>query len=115
MSIILLELDDDFKIKISEFYMNDFFLISIFKIIKDYYKKNKSKIINKIINHFNSLYHLLFSIKTFLLFYKNLIDNHLYFYLSKKIHKEIFIIVYNRENHFDIAKIYTHLIINYFI
>jgi hypothetical protein len=112
----LLELDDEFKAKITEGYTQDPLFAPIIKTILTYYEANKDKVIEDMIERLYSPYKLLLSPENRrLLFYKDPVDDCLRLCLSKPTHREMFSIAHDRENHFGIAKTYARMITNYFV
>jgi Integrase zinc binding domain len=132
VSATLLQLNEKFKQKIIQKYSNNIHFDSILKIITSYKEefsishiadvkittlKNDTTPKNAtpttdMIERPRSLYKLT---KDSLLFYKDSIDQRYRLCLSRNMLKKIFHLTHDRENHYDVSKIYSRLITRYFV
>jgi Integrase zinc binding domain len=121
ISATLLQLNKKFKHNIVQEYSNDSHFSSILKIITKYKDETSHVTTNinmmndtaetKMIGRSHSLYKLT---KNDLLFYEDSIDQHYRLCISRNMLKKIFHLTHDRENHYEVSKIYSRLIADYF-
>ena len=95
VSATLLQLEDDFKKKLTISYGDDTHFTPIIKTIKEYYDRNQNLVVDHMIGRPHSHYQILLPIEELLLFYKDPIDDRLRLCIPKKLQKEIFLLAHD--------------------